>query len=264
MNFCTQCGERLQQGVEHVCSKAQEVRIAATAESTTTHSSGAQAVPQGPNWFALLWENLLLGIKAPDALAKKLHTSSDVLTSVVLYIIFGLTYGLFAVAMIHSTFTAMSGIFGSMGSAISGVFSAGGLGGGSYYNGFGYVPSFPWFTILIKGILLFALVSMAYSISFGLVSLLFKGKGTVKQYFIEFGGVTVPSSLVLLISAILVNLNIILGVIGLFVAFVYLMFFSFLQHKQTSQLNTAKTVYTLPLAHVLPILFFIILGLIGL
>jgi hypothetical protein len=93
---------------------------------------------------------------------------------------------------------------------------------------------------------------------------MFKGKGSIEQYFRAFAGASVPVSLVLLVGIVLVNLSLGLGLLCILIALIYGSFFPFLQARKISGFSVAKSVYTLPLAHVIPVFVFYILGRLGL
>jgi hypothetical protein len=81
---------------------------------------------------------------------------------------------------------------------------------------------------------------------------------------VAFAGASVPVSLVLLVDIVLVNLSFGLGVLCIVIALIYANFFPFLQARKISGFSAAKSIYTLPLAHMIPVFVFYILGRLGL
>ncbi len=256
MAICTRCGAQITEGVPHECSEAPSA-VAATS-ATDAAGSGAAQASGAAQWFNGFVQYVKLGIKDPDALSSELQRSGDLVSVIVLYLIPGFLLGIFSVLFIKKAISSIIDALG-LGSAFYGILSMGGIDG---YSGFG--DSFPWFSIILKSLIQISLFGASYALSYFVLAQIFKGKGSLEQYFRAFAAAAVPVSLALLVGIVLVNLSLTAGILCVLVALLYASFFPFLQARQISGFSVAKSVYSLPLAHVIPLLVFYILGKLGL
>lgn len=294
MAFCTRCGAKIEEGVEHQCSAGTPAgntpplgsvsQTAAQAQATETMqqtvaaqvqaSATAPTAPVQPNqvgeWFQHLWQQLRKGVAHPDGLAEDVMKSPDFIFPIVHYVIFGVTFGLFSVAFTSKVISTLSSMADGLLSILGGSGAAGifGLASGNPFSSspFGDINPFhvSLAPIFFKTVVLMAIVAAAYATSFALINRLFGGKGRFLDYFKGISAALIPASLTLLVSAIVVNASIVLGVLGILVALLYVSYFTLLQAQKISGLSVAKTVYTLPLVQVIPLIVYYILSQIGL
>lgn len=236
--FCTNCGKPLTEGQQCECFQN-------TVSSDTNISMDSQQSANAQNnqtndivaYLKAMYAFGISFIKSPSSMIKLVAQKEDFKIGLFFLGLQAIATSLLAMLMLNRAAKATIDFFGGLGSLLGMAFRGNG-------------PKIPYFSIFFKDVIFIAIQFFALAcIIFVISKFLFKGKGFFKALIGVLGVATIPLSVTLLASLILVFISFKLVLYVVIFSIILTMLLNVFGIKETFRISDDRVVYSLTLSY---------------